>query len=183
VLNLIVSVFLPLTTLIQTIEYMKIPLLIFILFLIGCSSYKTSQYSYLNHQKYKLVTVPFEFKKDTLSVTEIRFYKIRSAKNTQQILYDKFGKWNQRTLSKYGNRMNQLVWINKSLLKDNNQFTIFADGVETNTDYYASVIVLDANFKDCINPSHPLSELLIKKLTKMMEDRLSVTNFYTILKE
>ncbi len=79
--------------------------------------------------------------------------------------------------------MNQLVWINKSLLKDNNQFTIFADGVETNTDYYASVILLDTNFKDCINPSHPLSELLIKKLTEMMENRLSVTDFYTILKE
>jgi len=129
------------------------------------------------------VTVPFEVGKDTILVTEIRFYKISSALNTQQVLYDKFGKWNQKTISKYGNRMNQLVWINKSLFKDNHQFTILADGVETKTDYYASMILFDTNFKDCINPSHPLSKLVIKKLTEMMGTRLSVTDFYTVLKE
>ena len=139
--------------------------------LLACSNSQNVTYQYSNDQKYRIVEVPVVIESDTTFVNEIRFYKISSARNAGQVMYDQFGKWDQQLESKHGSRQYQHVWENRALLQDANQFTIIADGYEGSDDYFSSVTVFDRDNNDCLDVNHPSYVTIIDKLTHLMKNR------------
>ena len=63
----------------------------FALFIFGCLSIKEVSINKVNSH-FKVVTTPILVKKDTIYVNELRFYKIKSARDGMKLMYLNFGK-------------------------------------------------------------------------------------------
>ena len=100
---------------------------------------------------FKVVTTPILVEKDTIYINELRFYKIKSARDGMKLMYLNFGKWNKKTKGIHQKNMNSFIWENVKLLDENNNlFTVVADGTETETDFFASIKIFDDTQKDCL---------------------------------
>jgi len=100
----------------------------FALFIFGCSSTKEVSINKANSY-FKVVTTPILVEKDTIYINELRFYKIKSARDGMKLMYLNFGKWNKKTKGVHQKNMNSFIWENVKLLDENNNlFTVVADG-------------------------------------------------------
>ncbi len=154
--------------------------LFFLLIIFSCSStIKVSENKTISH--FKIVTTPILVEKDTIYVNELRFYKIKSAKDGMKLMYLNFGKWNKKFESIHQKNMNSFIWENVKLLDENNNlFTVVADGAETESDYFASIKIFDNTQKDCLNKNYPYQQQLIKVLTAKMSNQKTKKVDYTI---
>ena len=152
----------------------------FSLFIFSCSS--TAEVSEnKTYSQFKIVTTPILIEKDTIYINELRFYKIKSAKDGVKLMYLNFGKWNKKTKGIHQKNMNSFIWENVKLLDENNNlFTVVADGAETESDYFASIKIFDNTQKDCLNKNYPYQQKLIKVLTAKMSNQKTKKVDYTI---
>ena len=153
-----------------------LPILLFAL-LFSCSQ-KTIHFTSKYEQKYTILPVPIVVEQDTTWVNELRFYKIKSAKDTQKLMFDKFGKWNEMLEGKYQENISQLVWNDRIILNDTTQFLIVADGTETQLEFFASVMIFDKKNNDCLSNSNPLRQLLVEFFASQMNNLSSDQTFY-----
>lgn len=117
---------------------------------------------------FEIIKSPSAFEKDTLILSELRFYKIQSALDAMKLMYLNYGKWSKKNQGKYQENIDQIVWNNVKLLENNENFTVIASGTETLSDYFTSLIVLDSSNIDCFNEDHPLKDRLIDLFTSKM---------------
>jgi hypothetical protein len=151
----------------------KIFIILFILNLTSCSSLKiiTTETDYA---KLKIAKKTKIYNSATKNYNELRFYRknIDSAYDTMKLMYLSFGNWNSQEKSMYMPNTNRKVWNNIDLFKNNETFTIIADGTETKEDYFACLSILDSKGNDCLKDEHPLkSEVITLFFNKMKETR------------
>ena len=152
----------------------------FYLLFFSCSStIKFSENKTISH--FKIVTTPILVEKNTIYVNELRFYKIKSAKDGIKLMYLNFGKWNKKIEGIHQKNIHSFIWENVKLLDENNNlFTVVADGTETETDYFASIKIFDDTQKDCLKENYPYQQQLIKVLTTKMSNQKIKKVDYTI---
>ena len=152
----------------------------FSLFIFSCSS--TAEVSEnKTYSQFKIVTTPILIEKDTIYINELRFYKIKSAKDGVKLMYLNFGKWIKKTRGIHQKNMNSFIWENVKLLDENNNlFTVVADGAETETDFFASIKIFDDTQKDCLLENYIYQQKLIKVLTAKMSNQKIKKVDYTI---
>ena len=123
---------------------------------------------------------PIIVEKDTFLISELRFYKILSAKDSMKMMYEHHGEWNKRLEGKYQSNIDQLVWENIDLLGNEERFTVIADGTETESNYFASIMIFDANNTDCLNNSYPQRSELLNAILEKMRQLSSDTSTYKL---
>jgi hypothetical protein len=99
--------------------------------------------------------------KGTIQISEFRYFKIRSSMDAMVMMFKNYGKWDEKLSGKYQENIEQVVWKNVKLLDDDRLFTVVADGTETETAFFASLVVYDQENKNCFDEEHPLREELI----------------------
>jgi hypothetical protein len=157
----------------------QLSLLITILLVLGCKSKGSDSFLYMNKQKFRIVKSPMMVNNDTIMIKELRFYRISSARNSGQVIYDKFGDWNRETNSFFGGyRTHALIWDNINLLDDENLFSIICDGTESEVGYFSSIMIFDAAKNNCLESDHPHYNAVIAKVTQMMKERQPNREFY-----
>ena len=118
---------------------------------------------------------------DTIYIHELRFYKIKSAKDAMKLMCQNFGDWNKKINGLHQKNINSFIWEKVKLLDENNTlFTVVTDGAETKTDYFASIKIFDAAQKDCLKENYPYQQKLIKVLTAKMGNLKTKKVDYTI---
>ena len=146
-------------------------LLLILCFLFACKASK-KEVDRNSKTKHEIITIPMIVKEDTISFNELRFYKIQSAMDGMKLMYLNYGKWDEKTVSKYQYNINRIVWRDRKLfIDDNEKFTVIADGTETLGKYFSSLMVFDSNENDCFADNHPykerLTELFVSKKKKL----------------
>ncbi len=120
--------------------------------------------------EFEIVNTEMIVDKDTIYSNDLRFYEIKSARDGMHLMYQNHGKWNKKISGKHQYNINRLVWENVKLIDGNDAtFTVIADGTETPTDYFACLIIFDAEGKDCFKPEHPYREILTDLLVDKNE--------------
>lgn len=162
----------------------KFYLLFFLMSIIGCSSPKNS-INKLPYSKFEVTKVPIVFKNDTLSYNELRFYKIKSALDAMVMMYENYGRWNNKISSKYQNNINRIVWHNVKILPNQKEtFTVIADGTETMENYFASLMIFDSNEKDCLDEKYPFKdEILNAMLYKFSKLKRKDSSYKVLIKD
>jgi len=156
-------------------------ILIFLIAFFSCSTTNKA----INSESY----TQFEIHKTQITgninkdiINELRFYKIESSKDAMQLVYQNYGKWNEKFDGKYQANINQIVWRHLKLLNTEETFTVIADGTETMTNYFASLIVYDSNNKDCFDKNHPLREKLTNLFASKMNKLVVNKSLYRLFK-
>jgi len=122
------------------------------------------------YSDFKIVNTPFKVENDSISLHELRFYKIQSAMDAMKLMYQNYGKWNRKINSKHQQNIKRIIWQNIELIDgDQKTFTVIADGTETMTNYFACLMVFDSEENDCLKIGHPYRE----KLTELFVNRMS----------
>ena len=106
---------------------------------------------------------------DTISINELRFYKIKTAKDAIRMMNEHYGNAHKTITGKHQDNIQREIWENILLFEnDNTKFTIIADGAETRTDYYACLMIFDSEGNNCLNPEHPYRESIIRVFNSYM---------------
>lgn len=101
---------------------------------------------YLNYTLEKI-----QLKDSAIAVNELRFHAVSSAMNTKKVMFERFGKWSKE-IKPSAERHPILVWEKVKLFDDDvNLYTVYCDGKENWTEMYASVLIFDAQQRDCLN--------------------------------
>jgi hypothetical protein len=174
-------------------------LTIIIISILGCSNLKEG-FNYENEVGIKTETAnpntPFIYKNgyknfeikqilslntnDSLYINQLRFNAVLSAMYTQNLMYNKFGKWDKEIwLSETD--MPILMWENRKLIDSQSQlFTVFVSGTESWKEIYASVIVFDSKDQDCLSEISENKNLLIKFFSTEIRNLNSNKKFYDL---
>ena len=113
------------------------------------------------YANYNIIETALPYPKNSELKNELRFHAVYSAMYTKQAMYNHFGKWT-KVISKPNDLNPTLVWENVKLFdNDNQEFTVYTDGVEENEKMYASVIVLYNNQQDALTENSPYKEKII----------------------
>lgn len=108
--------------------------------------------------------------KDTLQINELRFYKIESSLDAIRMMRKHYGNYHKSITGKHQDNIQREIWDNITLFEgDDSTFTVIADGTETQTDYYACLMVFDDNDNNCFNSEHPYKEKLMQLFNGLMD--------------
>ncbi|RZK04159.1 MAG: hypothetical protein EOO46_17290, partial [Flavobacterium sp.] len=116
--------------------------------------YKThnahNPYIYINgYLDYETVQLPLLKGGDTIHLNELRFNEVYASMYTKQVMFDKFGNWTKEIWLE-GAYSPILLWENVKLFDDEAElYSVSANGIESMEEMYASVVVFDAQNKDC----------------------------------
>jgi hypothetical protein len=151
------------------------------------NQYGTKKASVINkyQQKYSITTFPIVTTKDTTSINEIRFFTIKSCADTHKMMYENYGLWTNKLDSEYlTHSFPRLVWSDLDLFGDGQLFSVITDGKESKDAYFASLIIVDSDNKDCLHKNYPNREKIIQLLSKkLFENNFSINqSFYQILR-
>ncbi|MDT0293349.1 hypothetical protein ACFQ3R_08195 [Mesonia ostreae] len=163
----------------------KIFLIVFVLNFISCSSSKVSDNEIkmkTNFEDLSVVKTLNLVNSDSITIHELRFYKIDSALDTMKSMYLDYGIWNDQSIGLHQENINQKIWKNIRLFEDDEVYTVIAGGTETKNNYYACLTVYDAKGKDCFDENHPLKNKIIKLFYGRMKENRSKKINYSILK-
>lgn len=154
--------------------------LFFALFIFGCSS--TTEVSRKKlYSQFKIISTPILVEKDTVLVNELRFYDIKSAKDAIKLMYIDHGKWTKKLEGTHQKTLKRFVWQNVKLFDTyNDLFTVIAGGVESNTNYFTYLTIIDAAQKDCLQENHTFRKTLTDHFTSKMNRLNSKKVDYTI---
>lgn len=119
--------------------------------------------------EYQVVPVPIVTQGDTTYINELRFYNLVSARDVQIALYNAYGKWDDMYAGKYNPMINQLVWNKVNLLAQDTEYLLIADGEESGTEYFASVMIFNSENKDVLTQSNPNYTALVDKMVAVMK--------------
>lgn len=163
----------------------KTLIIVLILNFISCSTSKVDSTEMIYKTSFndlKIVKTSKVINSDTINFNELRFYKIDSASDTMKSMYLDFGIWNSQAKGLHLENMNRKVWENIKLLKNDEVFTIIADGTETINDYYACLIVFDSKGKDCFEEYHPLKDKIINLFNQRIQVNRKKTLNHSLLR-
>jgi hypothetical protein len=119
---------------------------------------------------------------DTISVTEIRFYCVKSSQLTSKIAFDNFGKWTETT-TEFNSNIPQFTYQNTDILKNNKKYTLYTNGKESSNQLYASISITDGLNNDMLSEDSQEKEALINYFAnairekKVVESKFDVTYF------
>jgi hypothetical protein len=157
---------------------------IFILtILFSISSCATTKVKSINEkQNLKINNV----KIDTINIdnfNKLQLVNIKSALDSQKLMYLEFGMWNESRIGLYQKNISQKIWKNIDLFKNGKTYTIIADGTETLEDYFSTIIIYDSDNIDCLNPDYPLRVEIIAFFQSKMKTIESKNFNYNILRK
>ncbi len=159
-------------------------ILIIIISLLSCNSTKTTTekkckslsanaYSEVLIDRFKSVT-----KSKTLELNEIKFKCVYSQMNTMKIMYDEFGHWD-KAIYPNGSYHPMLIWNDVQLFQnDNAKYTIGTYGIETVEDIFASVIVMDKEYRDLLTNISLRSKIVEYFSNKIISNDSKNEKFY-----
>lgn len=102
------------------------------------------------YANYTIVQIPTLMDKDTIKLNELRFHAVSGAGYTKKVMFENFGRWSKEIW--FEGNQNLLVWENVKLFEDEIElYTVSASGLESMEQMYASVIVFDAQNRDCLS--------------------------------
>ncbi|MGM0635686.1 MAG: hypothetical protein ACQESK_06440 [Bacteroidota bacterium] len=177
----------------------KLAVLIFILFgFLSCSNSKMASENGIK-QKTTNPNTPFIYKngfknfeikpvlaskdKDSTYVNELRFNAVLSAKYTQKLMFDEFGKWD-KAIRPNNEKHPVLIWENIKLFDDKDKlYNIAANGVENWEEIYASVIVYDSNNSDCLAESNAEKDKILAYFSDGIKNLSSNNKFYEVYRK
>lgn len=161
----------------------KIILSLIIILFNSCSSINNKVFTKQErNSELKVVKIKTNIDKNNGIFNELRFSKIKSAMDTQKAIYLEYGSWNIEAESLHQLNVSGKIWKNINFLNDAQTFTIIADGIETASEYYASLIIFDSNGKDCLEENHPLREKIIDLCNEIMKKNKNKSFDYFILR-
>lgn len=100
-------------------------------------------------------------------VTEVKFTKIDGSMSTAARMYTDYGPWHEAV--KVEGYISTFIWKDRKLLSSHDKlFTIYTSGIETMTDYYSSILIVDESKTDMLSVDSPFREELIA----LFEERL-----------
>jgi hypothetical protein len=133
---------------------------------------------------FKVVEVPVVIENDTISTYELRFYNIKSSLNTGQVMFENFGKWDQKLEGRYQENIPQLVWDRVTLIPTADMyFTVASSGAESQTEYFSSVQVINRNGEHCFAPDHPLRDFWIRYFSEKIKTLGNPKTFFKVYNE
>lgn len=104
---------------------------------------------------------------------ELQFYNVNSFLDASGMMYENYGEFHERMVSKYQNYTDRVVWRDVKLFEDRDQtFTVITDGVHTIHPGFACIMVFDEKGRDCLKSSHPLK----KDLILLFEDKIKTVS-------
>jgi len=154
-------------------------LILLSLTILGCSAAKHSAIvEAKTNVDFEIIEIPIISGSDTAYINELQFYSIQSALDGMKLMFENYGKWDEKIPGKHQNNIHRLIWQDIKLLEDSpDTFTVVADGTETETNYWACLMVFDSEGRDCFKKDHPLknklSGILVDKM-KNISSNLSV---------
>lgn len=145
--------------------------------------YKThnanNPYIYINgYLNYETVELPVLRDGDTIRLNELRYNEVYTAMYTKQVMFDKFGNWTKEIWFE-GAYSPVLLWENVKLFDDETElYSVSANGVETMEEMYASVIVFDAQNKDCLTIGHAKKGKIVSFFAEGIKSAKKDSPFY-----
>ena len=129
---------------------------------------------YLN---YNISKIPVIHKNDTLFLNKLKFNAVYSAKYTQKLMYDRFGKWTKEI--RPNDEMHPiLVWERIKLFENEDQlYSVYAHGEEIRKEIYASVLVFDDKYSDCLRDDSVHKTNIIEYFSEGIKNLSSDENF------
>lgn len=117
---------------------------------------------------------------DSIYITELRFNAVESAMYTQKLMYDRFGKWTKEIKQEpYKNPT--LLWENVKLYDNQNKYyTVAANGIESDDNLYAAVMVYDADNNDCLSSNSPEQQAIINYFSEGIKNLSTSETFYQL---
>lgn len=104
---------------------------------------------------------------DSAVYNEIRFKSTYSMSDTQKVMFDKYGKWDQTLKSENSNGY-VLAWKNIRLFNNEKEYIVLASSHEERNNTYASVIVLDINGMDIVENNYAMNQKIALLFGKMI---------------
>ncbi len=145
----------------------------------ACSSQKIKQQK-PKKSKFEIIQVMYIQKTDTLYGNKLRFNYVSSSLNTKQVMYDKFGMWDEEIRPNNENHP-ILVWRNRKLYKNiDDNFTIAVSGLENRNGMYALVAAFDSKNRDCLSQSSKKRNLIIDFFAYRLKYLNDKSNFYKV---
>lgn len=108
--------------------------------------------------------VHLKFENFSNEVNQLRFNNVLGINYTQNVMYEKFGKWDKELFVDSGIIFNGrplynliLIWENRNLVENSDKkYTVFCSGKEAKLEMYSSVIIIDEQLKrDALSEDNP----------------------------
>jgi hypothetical protein len=144
--------------------------IVLVLVLLSCKSVKQNA---INEERspYAIIESRVVSDQDTIIVDELRLYEIESALDATRLMYENYGSWEEKSEGKFQSNIKQMAWVNVKLFEDDRAFSVITDGAETDVSFFASLIIIDSNNRNCLSKGHPLREdivqLMLNKLNAL----------------
>lgn len=119
---------------------------------------------------------------DTFYTEELRIFEIRSSMDGIVMMYQDYGQWSEKLSGRYQDNINRYIWQDIDLLGDGERYTVIADGTETMTEYFVSLIIIDQSDKNCLAIDHPQMSTILNFVVDKMKTLETQQETYTIIR-
>jgi hypothetical protein len=152
------------------IKYKNSGLIILISLVVACGA--TSTETTIKKPDFEVTQTLLITDTDTLTMNELRFYQIISAKDAIHMMHKLYGPSHKSIVGKHQNNIQREIWENITLFENNKaKFTVIADGTETRSNYYACLMIFDKNGRNCFVPEHPYYQRLVSLFSSYMKTK------------
>jgi|GEM_PF-6302357 len=135
------------------------------LFLFSCGGAKGhKEYG----KDYDVVQASLQVQGKTKQLSELRLYKVETPSLGIDALRQAFGSPDQLGPGPYQENLKQFVWKDREL-GNGNKYSVLASGSDGGAGKFASIMVLDENGVDALDPSHKDRDYLMSKMVKMVD--------------
>ena len=140
------------------------------LFLIACGgSKKTAAKGHQEYGKdYEVVQAQLQIQGQTKQLNELRLYKVAAADYGINALRQTLGSPDQLGPGSYQEDLKQFVWKDRKL-GNGESYTVLASGSNSGAAKFASIMVLDKNNMDALDPAHKDRDYLMGQVVKMVD--------------
>lgn len=152
------------------------------LLLCACKSSSTLYQEQAYYNSYEIVELSKNKYGERGGLYELRINNPKSANDGSVLLLQLTKRWSKRNPGKYQKNINEYEWEGVQLNELLKELTIITDGTETPRDYYTSIIVLDVNNEDCLNPNYKNREMVIKTVIDKLKEMKPEMSDYKAVK-
>ena len=135
------------------------------LLLHGCGGAKGhSEYG----KDYEVVQASLQVQGQSKQLNELRLYKVENSSYGIDALRQAFGSPDQLGPGSYQENLKQFVWKDRKM-GNGESYTVLASGSDGGAGKFASVMVLDKNNMDALDPAHKDRDYLMGQVVKMVD--------------
>lgn len=132
------------------------------------------------YKDYTIVPVLSVQGNDSLYMHELKFTSTSSAMFTQQLMYDRFGRWSKELKIK-NQRHPALLWEKVKLFENSDAtFDVSASGNEAYRKTYSSVMIFNSENDDCLSEKALTKERLINYFSEGLKTLKKRSKFYPV---